>query len=177
MPNHLIIDGYNLLGVSGGMGPMGSQDGEAVRESLLQDLNRYHQRMGHRVTVVFDAWRQVGGVQRQEHRAGVTVIYSRQGEQADQVIQKMVRDAKGECVVVSSDHEVMNTARAHGAMVITSQEFWPKIKRPTPPSISRSRGKSQDEEIESMRSPSKKKGNPHKLPKAKRKRIRNLGKF
>lgn len=177
MSNHIIIDGYNLLGVSGSMGPTGSQDGEILRESLLQDLNRYHQRMGHRVTVVFDAWRQVGGVQRQEHRAGVTVIFSRQGEQADQVIQKMVRDFKGQCVVVSSDHEVMNTARAHGALVITSQEFWPKIKRPIPPPNSRSMGKSKDEEIESMRNREKKKGNPHKLPKAKRKRIRNLGKY
>jgi len=159
------------------MGPIGSQDGEAIRESLLRDLSRYHQRMGHRVTVVFDAWRQIGGVQRQEHRAGVTVIFSRQGEQADQVIQKMVREFKGECVVVSSDHEVMNTARAHGALVITSQDFWPKIKRPTSPLVSRSTGKPPDEGIDSLGIRSKKKGNPHKLPKAKRKRIRNLGKF
>ena len=177
MSNHIIIDGYNLLGVSGGMGQMGSQDGETIRDSFLQDLSRYHQRMGHRVTVVFDAWRQTGGIQRQEHRTGVTVIFSRQGEQADQVIQNMVRDFKGECVVVSSDHEVMNTARAHGALVITSQEFWPKIKRSTPPLVSRPTGKPQDEGIDSPGIRSNKKGNPHKLPKAKRKRIRNLGKF
>ncbi len=177
MSNHIIIDGYNLLGVSGFMGPTGSQDGEAIRESLLQDLSRYHQRMGHPITVVFDAWRQGGGVQRQEHRAGVTVIFSRQGEQADQVIQKMARDLTGKCVVVSSDHEVMNTARSHGAMVITSQEFWPKLKRGTPPSGSRSHFKSEDEEADSIKNRSKKKGNPRKLPKALRKRIRNLGKF
>jgi predicted RNA-binding protein with PIN domain len=159
------------------MGQIGSQDGEAIRETLLQDLSRYHQRMGHPVTVVFDAWRQIGGIQRQEHRAGVTVIFSRQGEQADQVIQKMVRDFKGECVVVSSDHEIMNTARAHGAMVMTSQEFWPKLRRPTSPPVSRSTFKAQDEETDSLKNRTKKKGNPHKLPKAKRKRIRNLGKF
>ncbi len=177
MSNPLIIDGYNLLGVSGLMGPTGSQDGEAIREPLLKDLSRYHQRMGHPVTVVFDAWRQIGGVQRQEHRAGITVIFSRQGEQADQVIQKMVRDFKGECVVVSSDHEVMNSARANGAMVITSQEFWPKLRRQTPPPVSRSAVNTPDEEMDSMKNRSKKKGNPRKLPKAKRKRIRNLGKF
>lgn len=177
MANHLIIDGYNLLGVSGLMGPTGFQDGEAIRESLLKDLSRYHQRMGHPVTVVFDAWRQIGGVQRQEHRAGVTVIFSRQGEQADQVIQKMVRNFKGACVVVSSDHEVVNTARAHGAMVITSQEFWPKLRPQPPQPVSRSAVKTQDEEMDSMKNRSKKKGNPRKLPKAMRKRIRNLGKF
>ena len=177
MTNPIIIDGYNLLGVSGLMGPQGSQDGEAIRESLLQDLSRYHQRMGHPVTVVFDAWRQIGGTQRQEHRAGISVIYSRQGEQADQVIQKMARDFKGNCVVVSSDHEILNTARACGAMVLTSQEFWPKLREKTSSPGSRSTFKPQDEQIDTMKDRTKKKGNPRKLPKAKRKRIRNLGKF
>ena len=177
MSSHIIIDGYNLLGVSGLTSRGGSQDGEAVRELLLQDLSRYHRRMSHPVTIVFDAWRQIGGSQRQEHRAGVTVIFSRQGEQADQVIQKMVRDFQGKCVVVSSDHEVMNTARAQGAMVMTSQEFWPKLRRPSPPSRSRPAFKSADEDPDTMKDRSKKKGNPRKLPKAARKRIRDLGRF
>ena len=177
MSNPIIIDGYNLLGVSGLMSTTGTQDGEAVRESLLQDLSRYHQRMSHSVTVVFDAWRQIGGNQRQEHRAGVTVIFTRHGEQADQVIQKIVRDLKGKCVVVSSDHEIMNTARAHGAMVLTSQEFWPRLRRSSPPSRSRPTIKLEDEESDSLKNRSKKRGNPRKLPKAARKRIRDLGKF
>ena len=159
------------------MGPVGSQDGEAKRESLMQALSRYRQRMGHPVTVVFDAWRQIGGTQREEHRAGVTVIFSRQGEQADQVIQGMVRDFQGECVVVSSDHEVINTARANGAMVMTSQEFWPKLRRPTRSPVSRTASPAKDEATDSMTNRSKKKGNPRKLPKAARMRIRNLGKF
>ena len=159
------------------MGSIGSQEGEAIRESFLQDLSRYHQRMGHPVTVVFDAWRQTGGIQRQEHRAGVTVIFSRQGEQADQVIQRMVRHFTGNCVVVSSDHEIMNTARAHGAMVITSQEFWPKLKRQTSPSGSRSAFNAQEIENTGAKDRSNKKGNPRKLPKAMRKRIKNLRKF
>ena len=177
MANHVIIDGYNLLGVSGHMGHQNSPDGEAIRESLLQDLSRYHQRMGHPITVVFDAWRQLGGIQHREHRAGVTVIFSRQGEQADQVIQKMIRELKGDCVVVSSDHEVLNTAGAHGALVITSQEFWPKLKRHAPSRMSGSTIRAQDEDPDSLRIRSSKKGNPRKLPKARRKRIRDLGKF
>jgi len=159
------------------MGQIGSQEGEAVRESLLQDLSRYYHRMGYPITVVFDAWGQIGGVQRREHRSGVTVIFSRQGEQADQVIQKMVRDIKGDCVVVSSDHEVMNTARAHGALVIKSQEFLPKLQRHTPPPGPRSPLKTPDEDPDSWNLRSKKKGNPRKLPKAMRNRLRNLKKF
>lgn len=177
MSKPLIIDGYNLLGVTGLMGEKAFQNGEKVREALLHDLSLYSQRMGHPVTIVFDAWRQKGGVQRREHRAGVTVIFSRQGEQADQVIQNMIRDLGKNCVVVSSDHEVMNIARAHGAMVMKSQEFWPKLKRKPSPAFSRSAVKSDDEEAVNVKTRLQKKGNPRKLPKAMRNRLRNLKKF
>ncbi len=53
MPIHLIIDGYNLLGVRGGL----RGDVEAKREALIRDLAGYRQRKGHPVTVVFDGWR------------------------------------------------------------------------------------------------------------------------
>ena len=177
MSKHLIIDGYNLLGVVGRIVRGGGQDGEAEREALLQDLIRYRVRLGYPITIVFDAWRQIGGTQRYDHRAGVTVIFSQHGEQADQVIQKMVRENGRDCVVVSSDHEVMDTARAHGAMVMRSQEFWPKLKRQ--PSLPNSRApvKTGDDEETDLRRRPDKKGNPRKLPKAKRNRLRNLKKF
>ena len=130
MSKHLIIDGYNLLGAAGQIVREGMQDGEAVRETLLQALSRYQQRVGHPITIVFDAWRQIGGTQRDESRAGVTVVFTQQGEKADQVIQRMVREYGSDCVIVSSDHEVMDTARAHRAMIIRSQEFWPKLQPP-----------------------------------------------
>ena len=175
MSKHLIIDGYNLLGAAGQSVREGKQDGEAVRETLIQTLGRYQQRVGHPITIVFDAWRQVGGIQRDESRAGVTVIFSRQGEKADQVIQRMVRDYGSDCVIVSSDHEVLDTARAHRAMIIRSQEFWPKLQSST--SRSRSRYQAKDDRDQGEHVRVGKKGNPRKLPKALRNRLRNLKKF
>ena len=175
MSKHLIIDGYNLLGAAGQSVREGMQDGEAVRETLIQTLGRYQQRVGHPITIVFDAWRQVGGIQRDESRAGVTVIFSRQGEKADQVIQRMVRDYGSDCVIVSSDHEVLDTARAHRAMIIRSQEFWPKLQSSTSPARSRYQAKDDRDQGENVRVG--KKGNPRKLPKALRTRLRNLKKF
>ena len=83
MSKHLIIDGYNLLGIAGHIVRDGGQGGEAVRETLIQSLGRYQQRVGHPITIVFDAWRQISGMPREESRAGVTVIFSRKGETAD----------------------------------------------------------------------------------------------
>ena len=177
MSKHVIIDGYNLLGASS-PGSLGSDlDVESARESLLQDLATYQQRVRHRITVVFDAWRQPGGTQYHEHRAGVTVIFSKQGEQADQVIQRMVRSKSEASVVVSSDHEIIDTARAHGAMVLRSQEFLAKLCSPSRSSTSRRPIKAGDEDDLSITRRPDKKGNPRKLPKAVRQRLRNLKKF
>ena len=177
MPTHIIIDGYNLLGVSNRGSLDGGQDGELVREQLLQELAKYRHRVGHTMTVVFDAWRQQGGTQHQEHRAGVTVIFTKQGEQADQVIQRMVRSQSQDCVVVSSDHEIMNTARSHGAIVLRSQEFLAKLRKPSDPQYSRNPINGKDDDDSNMPRRPDKKGNPRKLPKAVRQRRRNLKKL
>ena len=176
MSKHLIIDGYNLLGAGGQIVRDGRHDGETVRETLIQTLGRYRQKVGHPITLVFDAWQQVGGTQRDESRAGVTVIFSRQGEKADQVIQRMIREYGSDCVVVSSDHEVIDTARSHRAMIIRSQEFWPKLQSLKASARARyQEAKDESDQGENVRIG--KKGNPRKLPKALRQRLRNLKKF
>ena len=113
MAMHVIIDGYNILGVRGWSGNFSSQESEQCRERLLQDLSRYSHRKGHSLTVVFDAWRQPHGEHR-EHRSGVQVLFTKEGERADQVIQRMARQYTRDCVVVSSDLEIVATAKAHG---------------------------------------------------------------
>ncbi|WP_454062617.1 NYN domain-containing protein [Candidatus Nitrospira salsa] len=177
MATHVIIDGYNLLGASERGSRTTGQDGEASRERLLHDLATYQHRVGHTITVVFDAWRQHGGTQHHEHRTGVTVIFTKQGEQADQVIQRMVRAQSQNCVVVSSDHEIIATAQAHGAMVLRSQVFLTKLREQT---VSSRHAESailhDDPDMNQMRRPDKK-GNPRKLPKAVRQRLRKLKKF
>ncbi len=177
MSTHVIIDGYNLLGASSRR-PFGlGQDVEAARERLLQDLAAYRQRVGHALTVVFDAWKQSGGAQQHEHRAGVTVIFSKYGEQADQVIQRMVRSQTQGCVVVSSDHEIMDTARAHGAMVLRSQDFLVKLRGPSDSSALQKNSHFEEKDDSDLTRRPDKKGNPRKLPKAARQRIRNLKKL
>lgn len=129
------------------------------------------------MTVVFDGWQQGYPVEHREDRAGLLVIYSRRGERADQVIQRLTREYGADCAVVSSDHEIAATARAYGAMVLTAQVFAAKLEQ------SRSAagtviGKELDPgEDQRPRRGSDKKGNPRKLPKAVRERNRQLKRF
>ena len=174
-PQHVVIDGYNLLGA---MTPGVLAWDEAKRETLIVRLGLYGQRIGCPVTVVFDAWSRTGQSRQVSHRAGVTVQYSQGGEKADQVIQEWVRSRTGECVVVSSDSEVLAVAKAHGAFTIRSETFAARLKEKSTvgrsPSGAR-KGRGDDDENPS---PSKsKKGNPRKLPKKVRERNRIMRKF
>jgi predicted RNA-binding protein with PIN domain len=176
MATHLIIDGYNVL-ASIGREHGAALQSERARESFLRDLASYRQRKGHAVTVVFDGWQQGQPIEGRVHRAGVQVIYSKRGERADQVIQRLAREYGSDCAVVSSDHEIANAARAHGAFVMGAQEFAMKLQ-----GTSHSAGFVTHKELDtgedlSPRRGPEKKGNPRKLPKAQRQRSKQLRRF
>ncbi len=174
MPAHLIIDGYNLLGGS----EIRSGHLESSREMLLHDLAAYRHRKRHLITVVFDGWQQGRSTEQREHRAGLQVIYSRRGERADQVIQRLAREYGSDCAVVSSDHEIINAAKACGAFVMGSQEFAGKLRGSSAPSSGALPYKELDpgDDVRSGRGPGKK-GNPRKLPKSQRQRDRQFKRF
>ena len=184
MPIPIIIDGYNLLGARGQIGGGSSLDGERTREGLLTELILYAQRKGHRVTVVFDAYKERGRLGHEENRSGVRVLFTRGGEQADPVIQRMARRYGRDCVVVSSDLEIQHTAKDHGALVLTSQEFQAKlqlvVQAPRDTRLPGQRGRPANfgkDEDEPVFRPKDKKGNPKRLPKAKRRRQSRLKGF
>ena len=173
MPTHLILDGYNLLSIGGPL----SGHLESARERLLRDLAGYRHRKNHHITVVFDGWQQGQPSEQREHRSGVQVIYSKRGERADQVIQRLAREYGTDCAVVSSDHEIVNAARVHGAFVMGAQEFASKLRASSVPS-GRVPYKELDtgEDVTARRGPEKK-GNPRKLPKSQRQHNRQLKRF
>ncbi len=175
MTMHVIVDGYNLLGKRGQVGP----ESEMAREYLLRDLMAYRQRKGHPITVVFDGWRQGLGAERHEHRAGVQVVYSKKGERADQVIQRLASEFGRECAVVSSDREVADFARAQGAFVIGAGEFEarPRADAPAGKRLSSTPSRRLLDNDDLPERHAVKKGNPRKLPKALRKRNRPIRGF
>lgn len=170
---HLIVDGYNLLAGAGSL----SGHLESARETLVQDLAAYRHRKNYLITVVFDGWQQGRPSEEREHRAGVQVIYSKRGERADQVIQRLAREYGADCAVVSSDHEIVNAAKAYGAFTMGAREFAGKL-RLSSGAVGTVPHKELDSGEDTLpgRGPEKK-GNPRKLPKAQRQRDRRLRRF
>lgn len=184
MSRHVIIDGYNLLGVRADAKSEQPSEFAEKRETLIRRLSGYSQGKGYAVTVVFDAWRGLQSLEHREHRTGVEVVYTKKGERADQVIQRLARRDGGDCAVVSSDLEIIRTAEAHGAFVIRSNAFQRKLEEfekrgtvlrnnPRAP-LSQRYGKTEDDVTLPRRD---KKGNPRKLPKSIRVRQRRLKGF
>jgi len=173
MPTHLIVDGYNLLASTGSL----SGHLESARETLVHDLAAYRHKKNHLVTVVFDGWQQGQPSEQREHCAGIQVIYSKRGERADQVIQRLAREFGKDCAVVSSDHEIVNAARAHGAFVMGSHEFGRKLRAPSSANRALPNKELDVEEDNRPKRGHEKKGNPRKLPKAQRQRDRRLRRF
>ena len=187
---HVIIDGYNLLGFAGRMGSVGGpgsgvSEMEDARELLLRQLALYRQRKTHAVTVVFDGWRRGMTAERHEHRSGVEVIYSRRGETADAVIQRLAEEYGREAAVVSSDRQVADHAKAQGAFVISAAEFAESLAAglsSATPSEAGQPGRPrwaarQDHDDEPSVRTQQKKGNPRKLPKRLRQRRQRLRGF
>ncbi|HNP31189.1 MAG: NYN domain-containing protein [Nitrospira sp.] len=179
-PKHLIIDGYNVLGAMGFPPHRVVEQGEHHREDFIVRIGLYGHKLHCRITLVFDAWQQAGRDRQVSHRAGVTVIYTGQGEQADHVIQDLIRTHGKETAVVSSDLEVIAVAKAFGAFPIRSHEF---MKRLIPaglqgPAVGRSRREPFQKDVDEVPTGSReKKGNPRKLPKKLRQRNRIMKKF
>jgi len=151
---HIIIDGYNLIRQSDFLRRFEKQSLEAGRQALLQQASLYRKQKGHRITVVFDGWENGSPFEERDRQGGITIVYSRRGEKADEVIKRMVLQKGEETVVVTSDRDIAGYVTRKGATSLTSPEFEAVIARTaasstTPANADCSPGKDEEDDHES----------------------------
>ncbi|MEW6660405.1 MAG: NYN domain-containing protein [Thermodesulfobacteriota bacterium] len=171
MALNLIIDGYNLIRQSPFFQAIEARELEAGREALLASLSEYRQsRPQHKITVVFDGW--LGGELKEsrDRRAGLTIIYSRRGVKADEVIKRLLEKERSRAVVVSSDRELQDFADRVGAAWISAPQFEASHLGAA------ATGESEPEE-ETSPPRATKKGPSHRAPKRQRQRQQRLKKL
>jgi predicted RNA-binding protein with PIN domain len=119
-----LIDGHNLIPKLGLR--LDAPDDELELAAILQEFARLNRRT---VEVYFDG--APAGHAGTRSLGTLKAHFVRLGQSADDAIrarlQKMGRSAK-EWVVVSSDHEVQDAARAAQAQTLTSEEFAKLLK-------------------------------------------------
>lgn len=119
---HLIVDGYNVT--KRGFAEMSL---EQQRNRLVAALGLLSTQTGAEVTVAFDGAERVHGLPPAPR--GVRVLFSRKGETADELIRRLVRAEPGgrPIVVVSSDREVAEGVKRHGAYPMSSDSLLRRI--------------------------------------------------
>ncbi|HWH01467.1 MAG TPA: NYN domain-containing protein, partial [Pilimelia sp.] len=121
---HLVVDGYNVT--KRGFGEVSL---EQQRRRLVTGLGGIAARTGAEVTVVFDGAERVLGLPLAPR--GVRVLFSRKGETADDLIRRLVRaePAGRPVAVVSSDREVADGVRRHGAYPLGADALLRRLAR------------------------------------------------
>ncbi|MDZ5442675.1 NYN domain-containing protein [Micromonospora sp. 4G57] len=121
---HLVVDGYNVT--KRGFGEMSL---EQQRKRLITGLGGIAAQTGDEITVVFDGAERMHGLPPTPR--GVRVLFSRKGETADELIRRLVRaEPTGRpVVVISSDREVADGVRRHGAYPLGADSLLRRLAR------------------------------------------------
>jgi uncharacterized protein len=167
---HIVVDGYNLIRQSSEFRQYERRGLEEGRRYLIKRLSAFKKKKRHAVTVVFDGWDN-GPIDEERTKEGaITIIFSRRGEKADDVIKRMAYRNGKALLIVTSDRDLAYAASRSGATVVSSNHFEDTINQ-----IDYDSGlnKSNGDEIETTAG-SKKKGPSRRLPKNKRSALNKI---
>lgn len=128
----LIIDGYNLLYVTGIVGDVAGAGGtfQRSREALLNFLaTSIPEAERGQTTIVFDAAEAPPGLPRTINHKGMTVRYASDYTDADALIEQMIGEnhVPKSLLVVSSDHRIQRAARRRRAAFIDSDRWYSEL--------------------------------------------------
>lgn len=125
---YLVVDGYNIIYTCPKLERLGM---EHARAKLVEIMTDYTALAGQQVVVVFDAYRVKEPGERSLVVDGVEVFFTRPGETADSLIERLVGQLvkKGTVYVVTSDWTEQRVIFGRGGYRITPVEMWDQIKR------------------------------------------------
>ena len=130
----LLVDGYNLLRSSGRYDDIETDDFDddplnRAREALISDIAAFAQGR-YDATIVFDGGGNIMSEGIPAKTAGIQVVFSAAGTDADQLIERLAfkaRSAGREVVVISSDWAVQNATFHDGVTRMSAVGFTHEI--------------------------------------------------
>lgn len=167
---NILIDGYNLIGIA-------HRDPEKARNDLIQKLGTYANIKQHNITVVFDGWKNGQLAETRKRVGDITVIYSRIGEKADDVMKNILSLGTKLWIAVSSDREIYDFAEKKNSIAVTADEFEEKLYEALEASNQNKEEKPLKDDEDLYLTHARKKGNPKKLAKKEKRKIEALKKL
>jgi predicted RNA-binding protein with PIN domain len=121
----ILVDGYSLLHGWPELAPEHSRFSAQARDELIHALARYADASHTPITVVFDGAGPRGPERDPNSSASMEIIYSRAGQTADQVIERVTHRMKpyGEVMAVTDDFAERDTVIAMGGVASSCRSF------------------------------------------------------
>jgi predicted RNA-binding protein with PIN domain len=121
----ILVDGYSLLHGWPELAPREPRHSAGARNELLHVLRLYGDAAGTPLTVVFDGAGHRGARHETDSTPQVEVLFSKAGQTADQIIERVTHRMKpfGEVLVVTDDHAERDTVIAMGGFASSCASF------------------------------------------------------
>jgi predicted RNA-binding protein with PIN domain len=121
----ILVDGYSLLHSWPEIAPGQPRHSAAARDELVHLLACYSDAVGTPVTVVFDGGGHRGQREKLAETSQVEILYSRAGQTADQIIERVAYRMKpfGEVLAVTNDHAERDTVIGLGGLASSCENF------------------------------------------------------
>ncbi|OOM81695.1 YacP-like NYN domain protein [Clostridium puniceum] len=126
----IFVDGYNVVNSWPNLKQRKDFSFEAARQTLIDKLHNYGVFKACKIVLVFDAHKVMGNLEKKEEvNRNILVIFTKDGETADNYIEKQVNSLgrKHEIVVVTSDSLEQQTVFQRGAVRMSSLEFYNEV--------------------------------------------------
>ncbi|WP_068777660.1 NYN domain-containing protein [Paenibacillus sp. FJAT-26967] len=131
MKEFLIVDGYNIIGAWAELQALRDRSLEEARDRLIAILAEYQSFSGIKVYLVFDAY-QVPGLGKTYVQSKLSVLYTKEKETADELIERLVFQLAGrrrQIYVATSDMTEQHVIFGKGALRLPASELLVKIKQ------------------------------------------------
>lgn len=126
---YLIVDGYNIIFAWDGLREQARTDLAGARERLLDLLSNYCGYHPCELVVVFDSYRVKGGTGSRTKERNLRIVYTQEGESADQYIEALVdKIGKNYAVrVATSDGLIQLSALRSGVLRMSATELLSQV--------------------------------------------------
>ena len=127
----IIVDGYNMIFAWSELADQAKQDLDAARRKLVDILSSYAGYSRIRMILVFDGYKRTGNPGEKNLLHNIQVVYTREGETADQYIEALSADIGRNYAVrvATSDSLVQLSSFRSGVLRMSARELKEEVER------------------------------------------------
>lgn len=125
----VFVDGYNVINSWPNLNKIKEYSYDSARKELIDSIENYAAYNLCSVTIVFDAHKVAGNLEKKDTKGRVTIVFTKDGETADAYIERCINNIgrKVEVMVVTSDWLEQQTIFQRGAVRMPSLEFYNEV--------------------------------------------------